>query len=281
MPKVQKTSGSKRLVLFLLAVIVFLSAALGFFTTRDQSRYVAAFRRIPEVTETGKTELTNEKERNVVATLERLAKKLVVFPWFLQVQEHALIEIEDVNNLKLTITAADGQYTIRPGWHEPEKRTLKGKIQTIHIARMEQILEDSIISDAELYEIASVVLIPALESLYNADAIYFPGDKRFLKLDNFMHVEVENLYDAKDRYGNPLKAQATVINADGQWLVFEGLKGDPDLKYTVNVSQMLEYYYLIHYKFRDITEGNLLQRKELLDEYMKLRESTVSYSRHQ
>jgi hypothetical protein len=116
--------------------------------------------------------------------------------------------------------------------------------------------------------------------LYNSDVLFFPGDKRYLKLDNHIQVELVNKYGAKDLSGNVIEAKATVANVDGYWMVYPNWQGTPDVRYSVDVNQMIEYYYLINYKFRDIKSTDLLGRKDLFDEYMKLREETLSFSSH-
>ena len=192
-----------------------------------------------------------------------------------------LVNIADLDNLHLTISVQNGQYSIQPGWIQPEKKTLLLSVRQFHVNRLAEIISDSQFTQSELYEIASVALVPALESLYNAEVLYFPGDKRFLELDNFMHVEVVNDFNLKDEYGNPLQAKATVMNVDGQWLVYQGHKGNPDVKYVVTVDQMLQFYYLLHYKFRVVEPGDLMQRKGLLDEYIMLRAKTQVFNRHE
>ena len=52
------------------------------------------------------------------------------------------------------------------------------------------------------------------------------------------------------------------------------------MRYSVDVNQMIEYYYLINYKFRDVKSTDLLGRKDLFDEYMKLRQETLTFSSH-
>lgn len=258
----------------ILAVVICLVAIVTVSLLQKPGRYVTEFVKVDKEYPVGRTEAVTEEEKQVLVTLDEIGQAVQAQPWFAQADEHIFVTVEDLDNLPLTITAANGAYDIKVGWHDPEKRTLDIPLQVFHINRLAEIVEDGEFTESELFELASVGLVPVLESLYQADALYFPGDKRLLKLDNFLQVEVLNTFGLNDQYGNPLQAKATVLNVDGQWLVFPGHQGQPDVNYVVTVQQMLEYYELLQYKFGSVEPGDLLKRKALLDEYFMLREET-------
>jgi hypothetical protein len=228
--------------MLMVTVLIALAAIVAVWKFREPGRFVTEFVKVQKDYAVGRTEVASSDETQVIETLKQVGEKAKAMPWFNQAHEHVLVTVIDLNNLPLTISVDKGQYSIRVGWFEPEKKTLQVAVRRMHINRLSQIIADSQFTQSELYEVASVALVPALESLYSADVLYFPGDKRFLELDNMMHVEVMNDFNLKDEYGNMLTAQATVTNVDGQWLVFPGLKGNPDVKYVVTVDQMLHYY---------------------------------------
>lgn len=265
----------------MLTLLISLLAIVAVWILCEPSRYVTDFKKVEMEYSGGKSELLTAADRQIVEVLRQIGEKAKTLSWFLQADEHFLVNITDLDNLNLTISVQNGQYSIQPGWIQPEKKTLLLSVRQSHISRLAEIISDSQFTQSELYEIASVALVPVLESLYNAEVLYFPGDKRFLELDNFMHVEVVNDFNLKDEYGNPLQAKATVMNVDGQWLVYQGHKGDPDVKYVVTADHMLQFYYLLHYKCRAVESGDFTQRKKLLDEYMLLRAKTQVFNRHE
>ena len=80
--------------------------------------------------------------------------------------------------------------------------------------------------------------------------------------------------------GFPGPAQATVVNVDGQWLIFEGFQGDPDIKYSMNIKQGLEFAYLI--KVRILKRAPTVNIAELLPDlkkYNDLKEKVTVYER--
>jgi len=261
---------------FGLAMGVILLSLYG----RQNIRYVSSFSRsviIPQIQPSPDT----PKTKQALQLLQNMVPLVQKYPWFKNLDEYLLIKVTDADNSPFSVRIKNGEVTIKPGWDNSQKPTLAvEKVYTIHLKRLNQILADGEIEDQEKFEIASVFLVPGLQALYNSDVLYFPGDKRFLKLDNFIQVELTNSFNAKDSDGVPIEAKATVINADGYWLVFPGWQGQSDVRYTVDVDQLIHYYYLINYKFKELKPQDLLGRSAILDEYMKLRQETLSYSKY-
>ena len=265
--------------LLVLGIVVGVAAVLWF--KNAQERYVTSFRRVEEnlvaapVAESAKT-------KAVLTQLNKLVPMAQKFPWFGKLHELLLIRVVDADNAAFSVQIQDGQVNITPGWSAaPGIPTLVlHDVRVGHLQRLEQMLADGTLSESEMFEIGSVFLVPGLQALYNSDVLFFPGDKRYLKLDNHIQVELLNKYGARDLSGNVIEAKATVANVDGYWMVYPNWQGTPDVRYSVDVNQMIEYYYLINYKFRDVKSSDLLGRKDLFDEYMKLREVTLTFSSH-
>jgi hypothetical protein len=247
---------------------------------KTDQRYVSFFQRdIPTYVSDPVSE--SPQTQQVIVKLNRLYALVKKFTWFPLLQERLLIRVPEMQNAKVTINMMGGNYKATPGWMNDVKPTLVlENVRMAHLDRLEQFLSDGELTEAEMFEIANVFLVPGLQALYNADVLFFPGDKRYLQLDNFIQVELLNKYGAKDLEGIPIEAKATVINVDGYWMVFPGWQGQQDVRYSVDVNQMIKYYYLINYKFREVKDTDLLGRKELFDEYMKLRKDTLTYSKY-
>ena len=50
------------------------------------------------------------------------------------------------------------------------------------------------------------------------------------------------------------------MNVDGQWLVFRGLHGDPDIKLKLTLSQAAELYKLGYYEVKDVKKSKTGKR---------------------
>ena len=270
---------SSKASLVVLGIVVGVAAVLWF--KNAQERYVTSFRRVEENLTVAPV-LESVKTKAVLTQLNKLVPMAQKFPWFGKLHELLLIRVVDASNAAFSVQIQDGQVNITPGWSAaPGIPTLVlHDVRVGHLQRLEQMLADGTLSESEMFEIGSVFLVPGLQALYNSDVLFFPGDKRYLKLDNHIQVELLNKYGARDLSGNVIEAKATVANVDGYWMVYPNWQGTPDVRYSVDVNQMIEYYYLINYKFRDVKSSDLLGRKDLFDEYMKLREVTLTFSSH-
>ena len=67
------------------------------------------------------------------------------------------------------------------------------------------------------------------------------------------------------------------MNVDGQWLVFRGLHGDPDIKLKLTLSQAADLYKLGYYEVKDLKSQK--QAKELSKEFLTLFNETIEYQR--
>ena len=264
-----------RTAIFLLGTLIGASLIL---ILRSQDRYVSSFSRVAVAYDQGKTTTDSPVQQEIFDTLKRIEKQARKFSWFQQLDEYLLIRVRDAGDAKFTIDIKNGNVDIKPGWLTSQKPTLVvDNLHRVNFKRLEQLVSADELDEQGMYEIASALIVPGLKALYNSDVLFLPGDKRFLKLDNFIQVELVNKYGAKDFDGNLIISRATVVNVDGQWLGFEGFQGQPDVRYTVDINQLIHYYYLINYKFRGLSAADLLSRKELFDEYMKLRQETLTY----
>lgn len=247
------------------------------------SRYVNRFVLIEEKYDNGKEEISDEKEQKALDNLKEginnLAKLKEKYPFIKEIKETIFIEVKDLNNLKFTVEAESGEANIKVGWDNSKRPTLVLPIFTANLQKLKEITADNEISLDDVYRFIRGMIVPFLKSLYQADYSNLPKDKSYMKLDNFIHVEVRN-ESGVEVEGFPGPAQATVVNVDGQWLVMEGLHGDPDLKYSMNIKQALEFVYLIKLKILKLAPSSDI--KELLpylEKYNKLKDEVTVYER--
>ena len=84
-----------------------------------------------------------------------------------------------------------------------------------------------------------------------------------LKYSEF-HLHIPPKEDAMI-LGLPAYIKLTAVNVDGQWLVFRGLHGDPDIKLKLTLSQAADLYKLGYYEVKDVKSQK--QAKELSKEF--------------
>lgn len=247
------------------------------------SRYVNRFVLVDNKYESGRQEITNPQEQKSYDDLkegtENLTKLSEKYPFIKEINEIIFIEVKDLDSFKLTVEANNGNAKIMVGWNTSRKPTLVLPIYSANLKKLKEITSDKDISLDDVYRFVRGLLVPFLKSLYQADYSNLPKDKSYMKLDNFIHVEVLNENNVEVE-GFPGPAQATVVNVDGQWLVFEGLHGDPDIKYSMNIKQALEFVYLIKLKIlKHAPSANLSELTPYIQKYNKLKDEVTVYER--
>jgi hypothetical protein len=246
---------------------------------KPKEHYVKEFVYIPATYTPGRTTAETEEEKRLVASLERskkLAEKLHVLQYL--EYEHIFVLIRDLNDFKFTVHIEKGTIGFEIGWDVSKEPTLVVPLRQENIHHFEDILKEGL-TEPGRYRIAYFLYIPALKSFYNSPLIKeAPKDKRFLRLHNFIQAEIVNEHLVKHN-GEELRARATIVNVDGQWLVFPGWQGDPDIRYSATLKQTMEYYKCIRYEFPKAKNLSLREKKKLLDRYFELRDSTTSYVR--
>lgn len=244
-----------------------------------KEKYVKEFVYVPANYKPGRTAAESQEEKDLVASLERtklLAEKLNVLQHL--EYEHIFVLIRDLNDFKFTVHIENGIINFEVRWDVSKEPTLVVPLRQENIHNFENILKEGL-TEQGMYRIAYFLYIPALKSFYNSPLIKeAPRDKRFLRLYNFIQAEIVNEHHIK-YHGEELQARATIVNVDGQWLVFPGWQGDPDVRYSATLKQTMEYYKCIRYEFPQAKNLSLREKKKLLDRYFELRDSTTSYVR--
>jgi len=246
-------------------------------------RYVNTFVPVEKKLTQGQKKIKTKEEQIVFDNLEVIGKnieKMVSkYPIIKELNEVLFIKVLDLNNFKLTGILKEGKYKVTVGWDFSKKPSFVLPLYSKNLQNLKDITKDLELDLKDVYRITRVLFIPFLEGLYQGDYSHAPKNKSYLQLDNFIHVEV-NPYKNTEVEGFPGPAQATVVNVDGQWLIFEGLYGDPDIKYSMDIKQALEFAYLVRIKFIQADpSSSLSDLKPSVDKYNKLKKKTTTYER--
>lgn len=261
----------------------FLNNLLAKIYSSTTSRYVNTFVPINRDLESGKKDL-NEDEQHVYEMLKdavsNLEKIIENHPVVKEVNEILYMRVLDKENLVFTVIVKDGKGEVILGYDGDVEPSYIIPLYSYNIEHLKQISSDGELDLSDIYRMARVLFIPFLQGLYNGDYSQLPRDKAYMQLDNFIHVEVKGPEDVEvEGFEGP--ARATVVNVDGQWLMFEGFQGDPDIKYEMDMQQALKFAYLISVKIiGGAKEGkSLSQLKKHIDEYNELKEEVQVYER--
>lgn len=245
-------------------------------TSLGSDKYVKEFARVPLSLEQGRTELQTDKEKGAFRLLKESGEAVETmtarYPVLKEVNERIYISVKDLNDLHLSAVMDNGKVEVSVGWDTTKRPTLLVPLFSLNLQHLHAIVSNKELDTKEIYRIARVLFVPFTRALYDADYMYTPGDKRYLKLYNLYHVEMLGM-EGVSVDGFPGNAQATIANVEGQWLVFEGYQGIPKMKVTCTLDQALEYYVILMIRMKKAQDLSSL--KEVFDRYMKLREETV------
>lgn len=245
----------------------------------SKEQYVKDFVYVPATYKRGRTAAKTENEKKLAASLERCQKLAESVEALKFVEyEHIFVLIRDLDDFKFTVHIENKTISFEVGWNTNKEPTLVVPLRQENVYHFEEILSEGLTEEG-MYRIAYFLYIPSLKSFYNSPLIRnAPKNKRFLRLYNFIQAEIVNEHHVKHN-GEELQARATIVNVDGQWLVFPGWQGDPDIRYSATLKQTMEYYKCIRYDFPKAKNLSLREKKKLLDRYFELRDSTTSYVR--
>lgn len=251
--------------------------------SKVNSRYVNTFVPVTKQLNPGKSTLTAEESeyfelyKKVAENFNNLAQK---YPVIKEINEVLHIEVLDLDNVVLTYVIKDGVSTVSVGYTGQEPASYHIPLYTNNIKHLTAITQDGDLSMDDIYRITRVLFIPFLQGLYNGDFSALPKDKAYLQLDNFIQVEVKGPQGLEVE-GFEGSAKATVVNVDGQWLMFEGFQGDPDVKYEMDIRQALKFAYLISVKIIGGAKRGtpFTELSKYIQEYNDLKKEVVKYER--
>lgn len=164
------------------------------------------------------------------------------FSWFKNIEdEHVFVRVVDADNLRFTIDFDHGNATLSRGWDTSRPPTLVLPINRLNLANMEEVLRDGTLTYEELYRIVYVLAPAAVRRMYSIPMLREPGDKSWIGMDDFVHVVIPPTEPViyQDR---PIRIELTIVNVDGQWLVIQGLHGDPDARFELTLDDAARWY---------------------------------------
>jgi hypothetical protein len=261
---------------------LFLNIFSKFFAVTNY-RYVNRFVAVKEPEVEGNNKPHNKSEKDALKILQRaldnMEKIVKKYPTVQKLDENIFIHVKDLDNLKIWVKVKDGKGVITSGWPKNIKPSFSLPLYSKNLENLIEVTKDGELSQQEIYRFIRVLFIPFLKGLYRGDYSKLPKDKSYMQLDNFIQVEVKNENNVEVE-GFPGPARATVLNVDGQWLIFEGFHGDPDVRYTMSVKEALEFAYLLRVKLiKESSTKNFLELKPVIDKYNKLKGKVLTYER--
>lgn len=246
-------------------------------------RYVNTFVPVKNELTQGRTTIKTQKEKsafeNLLAAGKNIEKMVDKYPVIKELHETLFIRVLDLDDFKITGILEDGKTSATVGWDLSKKPSFILPLYSINLQNVREITQDLELDLQDIYRITRVLFIPFLNGLYQGDYSHTPKDKSYLNLDNFIQVEVKNDQGIEVE-GFPGPARATVLNVDGQWLIFEGFYGDPDLRYSMDIKQALEFAYLVRVKLIQADpNSSWSDLKPTVDRYNQLKKEVTSYER--
>lgn len=246
-------------------------------TGRNTQRYVRDMFYPPQTFEPDPPRAWSPADEEIEASLLRSADYAKQFSWFPRIEdEHVFVSVLDADNLRLTVDVDGGAAVVRRGWDTSRPPTLVVPVNRQNVTNLELILKDGQLWYEELYRIIYVLALPAARAVYSIPFLRQPGDKSWIGMDDFVHIDVPPAEPVLYQ-GRPIRIQITVVNVDGQWLVMDGLHGDPDARFELTIDDAVRWYRFAVYDLRKVQST-----AELMDVARRVAEvtqKTLSYLR--
>ncbi len=189
--------------------------------------------KVKESIHAGKTDNLSESELEIEALLKKAASHPLCASYFKKFFTKAYLPVDGFDNLSFTVTIENDKMNVSRGTDPEGNPDLIIPLSKQNCENLLAIFEDGEISDEEEYRIFYVTFIPSYKSVLNRDAMYDPLVAKHMALPNYMQIVLKN--ENNYVYQNTTKELTmTVVNVDGQWLVFKGLMGDPDVRFAVS-----------------------------------------------
>lgn len=249
-------------------------------TAKNETRYLKSFNKVtpsyPDEFAIDGKDLT-AKKTEIKASLEDAGKSAMQFDWFNKIQkEHVFIYVVDLGNLRFTLDIDGGTYSIKDGFDMSKEPSMVIPITEMGLKNLGILIKDGNMSYEDQYLIYNALAKPALEALYRSGPLYLPGDKSMFKFDDLVQIDIPAekpvMYN-----GVPLHIMLTAVNVDGQWIVMDGLHGDPDFRLTLTLDDATGLYKSGVYDVRNIS--SLDDAKQLSKSFLDFLARTTSYVR--
>ncbi len=230
--------------------------------------------KVKETLSAGKTDNLTDEELEIESLLKKASEIPLCASYFKQFFSTAFLILDGFDELCFTVTIKDENTTVTRGIDPAANPDLVIHLNKQNCENLFGILQDGEISDEEEYRIFYVTFLPSYKSILKKDQLYDPAVAKGLALPDFMQIILKN--ENNYVYQNTTKELTmTVVNVDGQWLVFKGLMGDPDVRYAVTHKQAKEFTTMV----LKASTANNEDRLALLNNIKAFMEKTTVYKR--
>ena len=265
--------------IFLYSSIAFSQTEFSSKTGKEEPRYVAKFKKVKYTYPEDKSrsmENISSKINKLIEILIKTGNIASKYSWFEEIQsENLYVSVMDFGGFRLTIEIKEGKFKIHKGFND-KKPSMVLNLTSKNLNDLFEIVSDGEITYEEKYRVFYIIAPAAWRAMFYVDPYYLPGDKSEFKFDNLVHLHIPPEEKALI-LGLPAYIKLTAVNVDGQWLVFRGLHGDPDIKLNLTLEQSAELYKLGYYGVKDVKSQK--QAKELSKEFLTLFNETIEYQR--
>jgi hypothetical protein len=249
----------------------------GYKSGKREPRYVAemVFPELPagDVEDRAWTADDDAIEQSLLRSGERARR----FPWFGGIEdEHVFLTIVDQDDLRLTIDVDGGEGRATRGWDRSRPPTATIPLRRQNILNLEALLGQDELGYDDLYRMAWILAPHAARAMYSIPLLREPGDKAWIGMDDFVQIEIPPPHDIIHE-GRPIRIELTIVNVDGQWLVMDGLHGDPDARFTLTLEDAVQWYRFAVYDVRKATGTRELM--DLARQVAAVTEKTMTYLR--
>lgn len=200
------------------------------------------------------------QEDELWASLERSRELAARLSWIREIEdEHVFLIVADAGNLRVTISIDHGEITLTKGWDLRRPPTLVVPLMRQNILNLETGLADGALTYDEQYRGTWLLSVPAVRRMYSIPLLREPGDKSWIGMDDFVHIVIPPKQPVMYE-GRELRIELTVVNVDGQWLVFPGLHGDPDARFELTIEDAARWYKWAVYEMAKVKGTGELMR---------------------
>lgn len=218
--------------------------------------------------EKGRTDNLTPRELSLEKTLKESAKIKTASAYAKGMFDVAYIIATDHKDLGFTVYFKDGEAVVERGLDISKEPTLVIPLSDDAIFNVKKFFKDGIINDEEEFLIVNATFKPAWEASYRLPEIQSSWMKKFMKLDDLMHVILLNPNNYKYQ-GKVVKNELSVAHSANQWLVFNGLEGVPLSRMEMTAKDAVAMYKLI---MRDLnTAKSLSVKMEIMNRFKKIR----------
>jgi hypothetical protein len=226
-------------VVIMLAVVVVAAACSG---PKQAARF--QYRQVVEPLPPGKSDGLSPEELAIEEGLKKVAASPACGAYFGKMFKNALLVLKDHDGLTFSGSVKDGACSVARGTTPGVDFDYIVPADTTNLAGMAGFFEDGTISEEENYLIHYVTYVSGLQNGFRVAALYREDVAAYLALPNVIHFTLLNPKGFAYR-GSTAPRRATAVNVDGQWIVFEGARGEPDMKIEVTPEQSEQYASLL------------------------------------